>query len=323
MNLEQITELTMQDMAAVNTAIREQLKSEVALINQLSHYIISSGGKRIRPMIAVLVARALGYQGKRHVTIAALIEFIHTATLLHDDVVDKSEMRRGKATANAVFGNAASVLVGDFIYTRAFQMMIALESLRVLKLMSEAVNIIAEGEVLQLMNCNDPDITIDSYMRVIYSKTARLFEAAAQSSAILAGADARQEAALRDYGRYLGTAFQLIDDLLDYGADGEMLGKNTGDDLNEGKPTLPLLHAMRNSTPKQAALIREAIEQGNGRDLLETVLETMRQYESLDYTRRCAEEEADKAIACLECLSPSPYRDALEGLVHLAVQRDS
>ncbi|OIV45896.1 octaprenyl diphosphate synthase [Sodalis sp. TME1] len=323
MNLEQITELTAQDMAEVNTAIREQLNSEVALINQLGHYIISGGGKRIRPMIAVLAARALHYQGKQHVTVAALIEFIHTATLLHDDVVDESDMRRGKATANAAFGNAASVLVGDFIYTRAFQMMTALESLRVLKLMSEAVNIIAEGEVLQLMNCNDPDITIDSYMRVIYSKTARLFEAASQSSAILAGADARQEAALRNYGRYLGTAFQLIDDLLDYGADGKTLGKNTGDDLNEGKPTLPLLHAMRNGTPEQAALIRQAIEQGNGRHLLETVLDTMRQCDSLGYTRRCAEEEADKAIACLDCLSPSPYRDALEGLAHVAVQRDA
>lgn len=323
MNLEQITELTAQDMADVNTAIREQLNSEVALINQLGHYIISGGGKRIRPMIAVLAARALQYQGNQHVTIAALIECIHTATLLHDDVVDESDMRRGKATANSAFGNPASVLVGDFIYTRAFQMMTALESLRVLKLMSEAVNIIAEGEVLQLMNCNDPDITIDTYMRVIYSKTARLFEAAAQSSAILAGADDRQEAALRDYGRYLGTAFQLIDDLLDYSADGKTLGKNTGDDLNEGKPTLPLLHAMRNGTPEQAALIRQAIEQGNGRHLLETVLDTMRQCDSLGYTRRCAEEEADKSIACLNYLSPSPYRDALEGLVRVAVQRDA
>lgn len=323
MNLEQITELTAQDMAEVNTAIREQLNSEVALINQIGFYIISGGGKRIRPMIVVLAARALHYQGKHHVTVAALIEFIHTATLLHDDVVDESDIRRGKATANVAFGNAASVLVGDFIYTRAFQMMTALESLRVLKLMSEAVNIIAEGEVLQLMNCNDPDITIDSYMRVIYSKTARLFEAASQSSAILAGADARQEAALRDYGRYLGTAFQLIDDLLDYGADGKTLGKNTGDDLNEGKPTLPLLHAMRNGTTEQAALIRQAIEQGNGRHLLETVLETMHQCDSLGYTRRFAEEEVNKAIACLDCLSPSPYRDALESLGHVAVQRDS
>lgn len=323
MNLEQITELTAQDMADVNAEIYEQLNSEVTLINQLSHYMISGGGKRIRPMIAVLSARTLHYQGKQHITVAALIEFIHTATLLHDDVVDKSDLRRGKATANVAFGNAASVLVGDFIYTRAFQMMTALESLRVLKLMSEAVNVIAEGEVLQLMNCNDPDITIENYMRVIYRKTARLFEAASQSSAILASADTYQEAALRDYGRYLGTAFQLIDDLLDYGADGRTLGKNTGDDLNEGKPTLPLLHAMQNGTPAQATLIRQAIERGNGRHLLEMVLETMCQCNSLSYTRQCAEVEANKAIACLRCLSPSPYRDALESLAHVAVQRNS
>lgn len=321
MNLDQITELTAQDMADVNAAILHQLNSEVALINQLGHYIISGGGKRIRPMIAVLAARALHYQGDKHITVAALIEFIHTATLLHDDVVDESDMRRGKATANAAFGNAASVLVGDFIYTRAFQMMTALESLRVLALMSEAVNVIAEGEVLQLMNCNDPDITIESYMRVIYSKTARLFEAASQSSAMLAEASPEQEAALRDYGRYLGTAFQLIDDLLDYGADGKTLGKNTGDDLNEGKPTLPLLHAMRHGNAHQASLIRQAIEQGNGRHLLDTVLETMRQCGSLEYTRLYAEQEADKAIACLACLEPSPYRDALESLAHMAVQR--
>ncbi|UVK77202.1 MAG: all-trans-octaprenyl-diphosphate synthase [Sodalis sp. Fse] len=323
MNLKQITELTAQDMIDVNTAILEQLTSEITLINQLGHYIISSGGKRFRPMIAVLVARALNYQGKQHVTVATLIEFIHTATLLHDDVVDESGMRRGKATANAAFGNAASVLVGDFIYTRAFQMMTELKSLRVLSLMSEAVNVIAEGEVLQLMNCNDPDITIESYMRVIYSKTARLFEAAAQSSAILAGACVDQETDLRNYGRYLGTAFQLIDDLLDYGSDGKTLGKNIGDDLNEGKPTLPLLHAMHNGTPIQVSLIRQAIKQGNGRHLLETVLEAMHQYGSLEYTRQCAEEKANKAIACLDCLSPSPYRYALESLAHLTVQRDS
>ncbi|AFP84835.1 octaprenyl diphosphate synthase [secondary endosymbiont of Ctenarytaina eucalypti] len=323
MNIKQITELTAQDMAEVNTAIHKQLNSEVALINQLGRYIISGGGKRIRPMIALLAARALHYQGKRHVTVAALIESIHTATLLHDDVVDASYMRRGKATANAAFGNAASVLVGDFLYTRAFQMMTKLKSLRVLTLMSEAVNMIAEGEVLQLMNCNDPDITIDSYMRVIYSKTARLFEVASQSSAILAGARALQEASLRDYGRYLGTAFQLTDDLLDYCADKTKLGKNTGDDLNEGKPTLPLLHAMHNGTPEQAALIRQAIEQGNGRRHMQMVLEAMYHCDSLEYTRLCAKQEVEKAIACLSCLSPSPYRDALEGLAYFAVQRDS
>jgi len=322
MNLEQIIDLTEKDMAAVNATILEQLNSDVALINQLGHYIISGGGKRIRPMIAVLAAKALNYSGDKHVTVAALIEFIHTATLLHDDVVDESDMRRGKATANAAFGNAASVLVGDFIYTRAFQMMTDLESMPVLALMAKAVNVIAEGEVLQLMNCNDPDITEETYMQVIYSKTARLFEAAAQSSAMLAGGNEQQIVALQDYGRYLGTAFQLIDDLLDYDADGETLGKNTGDDLNEGKPTLPLLHAMKQGDPEQSAMIRQAIEQGNGRHLLEPVLAAMHQWGSLEYTRSRAEEEADKAIAALQILPESPHRIALEALAHIAVKRD-
>jgi octaprenyl-diphosphate synthase len=322
MNLEQIIDLTEQDMAAVNASILEQLNSDVSLINQLGYYIISGGGKRIRPMIAILTARALGYEGDKHVTIAALIEFIHTATLLHDDVVDESDMRRGKATANAAFGNAASVLVGDFIYTRAFQMMTDLDSMPVLALMAKAVNVIAEGEVLQLMNCNDPDITEEIYMQVIYSKTARLFEAASQSSAMLAGGNDEQIQGLQDYGRYLGTAFQLIDDLLDYDANGETLGKNTGDDLNEGKPTLPLLHAMKHGDAEQSAMIRGAIEQGNGRHLLEPVLAAMHQWGSLDYTRARAEEEADKAIRALQVLPESPYRTALEGLAHIAVRRD-
>ncbi|WP_339037054.1 octaprenyl diphosphate synthase [Serratia symbiotica] len=322
MNLEQITVLTSQDMRAVNAAILEQLHSDVTLINQLGYYIISGGGKRIRPMIAVLAARALNYEGNKHVIVAALIEFIHTATLLHDDVVDESDMRRGKATANAAFGNAASVLVGDFIYTRAFQMMTSLKSLRVLALMSEAVNVIAEGEVLQLMNVHDPDITEESYMQVIYRKTARLFESAAQSSAILSGANQAEEKALQDYGCYLGTAFQLIDDLLDYSANGSTLGKNTGDDLNEGKPTLPLLHAMHHGDEAQRSMIREAIEQGNRRHLLEPVLQAMQQYASLEYAHNRAEEEANKAIAALQALPKSPYRDALEGLARLAVQRE-
>ncbi|MFS7196606.1 octaprenyl diphosphate synthase [Rahnella inusitata] len=322
MNLEQIIDLTQDDMAAVNASILEQLNSEVSLINQLGYYIISGGGKRIRPMIAVLAARALSYEGDKHIKVAALIEFIHTATLLHDDVVDESDMRRGKATANAAFGNAASVLVGDFIYTRAFQMMTDLESLPVLALMAKAVNVIAEGEVQQLINCNDPDITEDSYMQVIYSKTARLFEAASQSSAMLAGGTQEQILALQDYGRYLGTAFQLIDDLLDYDADGETLGKNTGDDLDEGKPTLPLLHAMQHGDKEQSAMIRNAIEEGNGRHLLEPVLAAMHQWGSLEYTRQRAEEEADKAIKALQVLPDSVYRSALEGLAHLSVKRD-
>ncbi|EON87410.1 MULTISPECIES: octaprenyl diphosphate synthase [Plesiomonas] len=321
MTLEEIRALSDADMAEVNAAILQQLNSDVALINQLGYYIISGGGKRIRPMIAVLAARALDYQGHGHITVAALIEFIHTATLLHDDVVDESDLRRGKATANAAFGNAASVLVGDFIYTRAFQMMTSLDSMRILQLMASATNVIAEGEVQQLMNCNDPDISEDNYMQVIYSKTARLFEAAAQSSAILAGASEQQELAMQDYGRYLGTAFQLIDDLLDYSA-GNELGKNLGDDLNEGKPTLPLLHAMHNGTPEQAAMIRKAIEEGNGRDLLDPVLAAMQACGSLAYTQQRAEEEADKAIQALSCIPDSPYREALIGLAHLAVHRN-
>ncbi|MGL9733807.1 MAG: octaprenyl diphosphate synthase [Symbiopectobacterium sp.] len=322
MNLEQITALAAHDMNEVNGVILAQLNSDVVLINQIGNYIIDGGGKRIRPMIAVLAARALMYEGDKHVKVAALIEFIHTATLLHDDVVDESDMRRGKETANAAFGNAASVLVGDFIYTRAFQMMTSLGSLRVLALMSEAVNVIAEGEVLQLMNCNDLDITEESYMRVIYSKTARLFEAAAQASGILAGATDEQEKALQEYGSYLGTAFQLIDDLLDYSADGKTLGKNTGDDLNEGKPTLPLLHAMRNGNSEQCAMIRKAIEEVNGRHLLEPVLDAMQQCGSLEYTRQRAEQEANKAISALQALPLGPFREALEGLAHIAVQRD-
>ncbi|WP_370598060.1 octaprenyl diphosphate synthase [Plesiomonas shigelloides] len=321
MTLEEIRALSDADMAEVNAAILQQLNSDVALINQLGYYIISGGGKRIRPMIAVLAARALDYQGHGHITVAALIEFIHTATLLHDDVVDESDLRRGKATANAAFGNAASVLVGDFIYTRAFQMMTSLDSMRILQLMASATNVIAEGEVQQLMNCNDPDISEDNYMQVIYSKTARLFEAAAQSSAILAGASEQQELAMQDYGRYLGTAFQLIDDLLDYSA-GNELGKNLGDDLNEGKPTLPLLHAMHNGTPEQAAMIRKTIEEGNGRDLLDPVLAAMQACGSLAYTQQRAEEEADKAIQALSCIPDSPYREALIGLAHLAVHRN-
>ena len=323
MNLESIIELTADDMSAVNEVILSQLSSDVALINQLGYYIISGGGKRIRPMIAVLAGRALGYSGEKHIQVAALIEFIHTATLLHDDVVDESDMRRGKQTANAVFGNAASVLVGDFIYTRSFQMMTDLDSMRVLKLMSEATNVIAEGEVLQLMNCNDPNITEENYMQVIYSKTARLFEAAAHSSAILANATVEEEQALQDYGRYLGTAFQIIDDLLDYDADNQQLGKNTGDDLDEGKPTLPLLHAMKHGTAEESALIRKAIEQGNGRHLLSSVLATMKRCGSLEYTMKRAHEESEKAINVLSILKDSPYKTALISLAHVAVQRHS
>ena len=321
MDFNAIQTLTANDMAKVNETIQAQLNSDVSLINQLGFYIVSGGGKRLRPLLAILSARALGYQGEAHTTAAAFIEFIHTATLLHDDVVDESDMRRGKATANAAFGNAASVLVGDFIYTRSFQMMTKLGSLRILELMSDAVNVIAEGEVQQLMNCNDPDTTEESYMQVIYSKTARLFEAATQIGAILNNAPQEIETALQNYGKYLGTAFQLIDDVMDYTSDGKEMGKNVGDDLAEGKPTLPLLYAMQNSTPEQASMIREAIEKSNGMERLDEILAVMKQTGSLEYTTQKAQQEADKAIAELAVITDSDYKQALITLAHMAVNR--
>ena len=323
MDFKAIQALTADDMAKVNETIHAQLNSDVSLINQLGFYIVSGGGKRIRPLLAVLSARALGYQGEAHTTAAAFIEFIHTATLLHDDVVDESDMRRGKATANAAFGNAASVLVGDFIYTRSFQMMTELGSLKILKLMSDAVNVIAEGEVQQLMNCNDPDTTEESYMQVIYSKTARLFEAATQIGAILNEAPAEVELALQNYGKYLGTAFQLIDDVMDYTSDGEEMGKNVGDDLAEGKPTLPLLYAMEHGTEEQTQMIREAIEKANGMERLNDILAAMEETGSLEYTRKKAYQEADKAIAELDVLGDSVYKQALITLAHMSVHRSS
>lgn len=322
MDFSAIQTLTSDDMAKVDKTIHAQLNSDVALINQLGFYIIGSGGKRLRPLITLLSARALGYKGDKHITAAAFIEFIHTATLLHDDVVDESDMRRGKETANAAFGNAASVLVGDYIYTRSFQMMTSLGSLRILELMSEAVNVIAEGEVQQLINCNDPSTTEESYMQVIYSKTARLFEAASQLSAILTDASAEVETAMQDYGRFLGTAFQLIDDVLDYTADGKEMGKNVGDDLAEGKPTLPLLYAMQHGNEAQRAMIHEAIEKANGMERLEDILQAMRDTGALEYTTKVAEQEADKAIAALDVLPDSEEKQALVALAHLAVKRN-
>jgi octaprenyl-diphosphate synthase len=322
MDFKAIQTLTANDMAKVNQTIQAQLNSDVSLINQLGFYIVSGGGKRLRPLLALLSARALGYRGEDHITSAAFIEFIHTATLLHDDVVDESDMRRGKATANAAFGNAASVLVGDFIYTRSFQMMTTLGSLKILELMSEAVNVIAEGEVQQLINCNNPDTTEESYMQVIYSKTARLFEAATQIGAILTESSPEIETAMQNYGKYLGTAFQLIDDVMDYTSDGKEMGKNVGDDLAEGKPTLPLLYAMRNGSPDQASMIREAIEKANGMGRLEDIMTIMKETNSLEYTTNKAYQEADKAIAQLSVLPDSEYKQALITLAHLAVKRN-
>jgi octaprenyl-diphosphate synthase len=323
MDFKAIQALTADDMAKVNETIQAQLNSEVSLINQLGFYIVSSGGKRLRPLLAILSAKALGYQGNAHTTAAAFIEFIHTATLLHDDVVDESDMRRGKATANAAFGNAASVLVGDYIYTRSFQMMTALGSLRILELMSDAVNVIAEGEVQQLMNCNDPDTSEDSYMQVIYSKTARLFEAATQVGAILNDAEPEVELALRNYGKYLGTAFQLIDDVMDYTSSGEDMGKNVGDDLAEGKPTLPLIHAMQHGEAHESEMIREAIEKGNGLDKIDAIMATMARVGSLKYTEDIAFKEADKAIDALSVVPDSEYKEALVALAYMAVKRSA
>jgi octaprenyl-diphosphate synthase len=321
MKLETINQLAHKDMMAVNGLIQQQVDSEVSLINQLGFYIVNSGGKRLRPLLTVLAARALNIQTNQHHTLAAIIEFIHTATLLHDDVVDESTMRRGKETANAVFGNQASVLVGDFLYTRSFQMMVSLKRMRVMEILSNATNVIAEGEVLQLMNCNDPQTTEESYMQVIYSKTARLFEAATLLAAVLTDQDEATEYAMQEYGKYLGTAFQLVDDILDYAADPEEMGKNVGDDLAEGKPTLPLLYAMWHGNETQSQRIKEAIESGNGMQHFDEIMATMQQTGSLNYTKKLALDASKKAIEALAPLANSEYKDALIGLAHIAVER--
>ncbi|TMP36685.1 octaprenyl diphosphate synthase [Pseudoalteromonas rubra] len=321
MDIKAIQRLIEQDMLAVNQLIGDQMQSDVALVNQLGLYIVNSGGKRIRPMLALLVAKALGYQGDKHVTLATIIEFIHTATLLHDDVVDESALRRGEPTANAEFGNAASVLVGDFIYTRSFQLMVGLENMEVMQILADATNVIAEGEVLQLMNCNDPDTTEQSYMQVIYSKTAKLFEAATMLPAVILDQSEATKDALKLYGMHLGTAFQLVDDVLDYSANAEQLGKNIGDDLAEGKPTLPLIYAMRHGTDQQVAQIRDAIANGNGLDNLNEILATLEQTNALEHTMERARTESQKAIEQLSVLAESEHKTALISLAKLAVER--
>lgn len=323
MNIEQITKLIQQDINNVKSEIHNRLKSETCLINQLVQHIINSGGKQIRAIVILLIAKSLNYKKKQHIIIATLVECIHIATLLHDDVIDTASMRRGKITANIIFGNSASVLVGDFIYTRAFQMMIELKSLRILSLMANAVNVIATGEILQLTHCNDPFITINNYMKIIYNKTARLFEVASQTSAILANANVQQEQALRNYGKYIGIAFQLIDDMLDYNTSNSILsGKHIGNDLKEGKTTLPLLHAIHNSTPKEASFIRKTIKKGkNLHQVLNIISNTIQQHGSLEYTKKCAEIEINKALACLNVLPPSPYKQGLKMLAYFIIQR--
>jgi octaprenyl-diphosphate synthase len=307
-------------MNAVDAVIRQRLHSEVVLVRQVAEYIIQSGGKRLRPALVLLAAGAMGYRGTHHHEMAAVVEFIHTATLLHDDVVDESALRRGRNTANAMFGNAASVLVGDFLYSRAFQMMVAVDNMRVMRVLSDATNVIAEGEVLQLMNCHDADVDEARYLQVIRYKTAKLFEAAAQLGAILGGGSEEIERGLADYGMHLGTAFQIIDDVLDYsGAEAET-GKHLGDDLAEGKPTLPLIYVMQHGTAEQAALVRNAIEQG-GRDDFTAVLAVVRSSGALDHARRVAESEALLAANAISALPASQYKDSLLQLRAFAVSR--
>jgi octaprenyl-diphosphate synthase len=320
MDVTEIIAPVTDDMAAVNRLIGDRLRSEVALINQLAGYIINSGGKRLRPLLVLLAARACGYRGGGHIQLAAIIEFIHTATLLHDDVVDASQLRRGQETANAVWGNEASVLVGDFLYSRAFEMMVELGSLRVLEILAHATNTIAEGEVLQLLNVHNPDTTEEQYLRVILSKTAKLFEAGAQLGALIAGQPPEVERALGAYGLHLGTAFQLIDDVLDYSANAVTTGKNIGDDLAEGKPTLPLIYVIGHGNERDSASVRKAIEAG-GRDRIDAVLAAIRETKSIDYTRQVAQREAGKALDALTLLPPSTYRDSLEALARFSVNR--
>jgi len=312
--------LIADDMKAVDAVIRARLHSEVVLVRQVAEYIIAAGGKRLRPALLLLAAGAVGYRGTHHQELAAVVEFIHTATLLHDDVVDESDLRRGRDTANALFGNAASVLVGDFLYSRAFQMMVSVGSMRVMEILADATNVIAEGEVLQLMNCHNADIDIPSYLQVIRFKTAKLFEAATRLGGVIGGVSREVEEGLAQYGMHLGTAFQLIDDVLDYSGEEDETGKHLGDDLAEGKPTLPLIHVMRNGSTEQAACVRHAIESG-GRDDFPNVLVAVRASGALDAAREHARSEARRAIDALLPLPASIFKDSLLELADFAVAR--
>ena len=320
MDLNVIRDLVADDFKATDQLILDRLASDVVLINQVGHYIVGSGGKRLRPLIVLLAAKALGYQGHHHIDLAAIVEFIHTATLLHDDVVDGSEQRRSRDTANAVWGNAASVLVGDFLYSRSFEMMVHVNDMRVMDVLSSATNRIAEGEVLQLLNCNDPDTDENRYREVILRKTATLFEAGARLGGIVSKAGQAEEQALADYGRHLGMAFQMIDDALDYGSSGEDIGKNIGDDLAEGKPTLPLIRAIEVSDKATADMLRETIETG-GADKVDEVRKAIESTDAIAYTARLAKEEAEAAKRALEGLPPSAYLSALAAVADFSVDR--
>lgn len=312
--------LVAEDMRAVDQEIHARLRSDVVLINQMGAYIVNSGGKRLRPLVVLLSAKTFNFPDREHIQLATIIEFIHTATLLHDDVVDASQMRRGKSTANAIWGNEASVLVGDFLYSRAFEMMVEINSMRVMEILAKTTNTIAEGEVMQLLNCHDPDATEENYVQVIRSKTAKLFEAAAQLGAVISGQDRNTQSAMAAYGMHLGTAFQLVDDVLDYSRGNQLLGKNIGDDLAEGKPTLPLIRALHNGDDNQRLLLRDAIERG-GLDTIDDVVAAIEATGSLAYTARRAEEEAQLARQALTAIADSPCKQALLDLAYFSVHR--
>lgn len=320
LNLPDLLAPIANDMKAVDAVIRNRLDSEVVLIRTIGDYIVGAGGKRMRPALLLMIAKALGYNGSNHQLLAAVVEFIHTATLLHDDVVDESDLRRGRSTANAVFGNAASVLVGDYLYSKSFEMMVESGSMQVMAVLSGATTVIAEGEVLQLLNVHDPDVTLDRYLQVVRYKTAKLFEASAEVGAIVAGSSPAVQNAAAAYGRHIGTAFQLIDDALDYSGDADALGKNVGDDLREGKPTLPLIRVMETGTPEQRELIRDAIRTGEAD--FSAVAKAIRETGALDYTREAARHEADLARQALDAFPGSVYRDSLLEFCSFAVNRD-
>lgn len=320
MQLAPIISLINDDMRAVDQLIREWLNSDVVLINQLSHYIINSGGKRLRPAVALLAARACGYPGEDHIKLAAITELIHTATLLHDDVVDASEMRRGQHTANTLWGNEASVLTGDYLYSRVFQLMVSLDRMRVMQVIADATNTIAEGEVMQLLSCHDPDMTIERYMDIIMRKTAKLFEAGAGLGAVLGDQPAEAERSLTAYGTHLGIAFQLVDDVLDYSASDETFGKNVGDDLAEGKVTLPLIHVMRHGSTTQVEVVRDSIVNG-GLEHIEAVKDAIESTGAIEYTSALARSEAEQAIEGLSVLPNSRHKDALVELARFSVAR--
>jgi len=312
--------LVTADFQAVNELIPRQLTSDVSLVEEIGHYIVDSGGKRLRPLLVLLGARARGYDGGKHVRLAAIIEFLHTATLLHDDVVDRSDMRRGRATANSTWGNAPSVLVGDFLYSRAFQLMVELEDLDIMAILSDATNTIAEGEVMQLANVGNLAMTEAQYLEVIRCKTALLFQAAAHTAAVLGSDEAHEILALKHFGGHFGLAYQLVDDYLDYAGDAGVMGKNAGDDLAEGKLTLPLIHALEHTPPAETAVLREALA-ARSAQRLDDVLDIVRRCGALDYVQDAARCQTASALASLEALPGSPYRDALEDLANYSAAR--